>query len=64
MKTRLELQEQYGKVLNTQELTSKYEVRSFLAPLVFLTERSTGKRYTAQFQHMPRYYFDFVKQNR
>ena len=61
MKTRLELQEQYGKVLNTEELTSKYEVRSFLAPLVFLTERATGKHVIARFQHMPRYYFNFDK---
>ena len=60
MKTKLQLQEEHGgEVLSTTELVSKYEVRSFLAPMVFLTNRATGKKAVAEFQHMPRYYFNF-----
>jgi len=57
--TREELEAEYGEVLTTDDVREKYEVRSFLAPLVFVTDLKTGKRGTLQFQHMPRFYFDW-----
>jgi hypothetical protein len=56
---RARLVEEYGEndVWNTKELTAKFEVRSFLAPLCFVTDRATGKKGTVMFQHMPRFYF-------
>ena len=62
MKTKEELLIKYGgEILNTTELQEKYKVKSFLAPLVFLTDKETGKNVVAQFQHMPRYYFNFTE---
>lgn len=61
-RSRLELQTLYGeKVLNTVELQCGYTVHSFLAPFVSLTDTKTGEKYTAEFQHSPRYYFSFEK---
>jgi len=49
----------YGKVWDTQELQAEFEVDSFLAPYVLVRRKSDGKRGTLQFQHMPRYYFNW-----
>ena len=57
--TREELQEKYGEVLNTDEATEKYSFQSFLAPFAFVTRKSDGVKGTVQFQHHPRFYFNF-----
>jgi len=48
-----------GNVWNTEELRRDFDVRAFLAPYVVVTRRSDGVKGTLQFQHRPRFYFDF-----
>ena len=53
------LERSYGRVYDTKELTSDFEVEQFAAPLVIVKRKSDGKRGSLFFQHYPRYYFDF-----
>ena len=50
-----------GNVLTTQQVRDRFEVISFLAPFCDVKERATQVRGTLEFQHSPRFYFDFVK---
>jgi len=43
----------------TKELMSEFEVKSFIAPLVFVRRKSDGVEGTMEFTHSPRMYFDF-----
>jgi hypothetical protein len=56
---RSRLEEQHGQVWSTDELTTDFEVRTFLAPCVGVTRRSDGMRGTLFFQHRPRFYWGF-----
>ncbi len=57
-----ELTEQYGKdVYTTDELGEAFEVHSFTAPFVIVTKKDTNEKGTLEFSHMPRVYFNFVK---
>lgn len=57
---RAQLEAQYGQVWTSQELrASKYEVVAFLAPYVMVRDRETGKKGSMEFQHSPRFYFNF-----
>jgi DNA-directed RNA polymerase subunit M/transcription elongation factor TFIIS len=51
----------YGEVWSTQELSQDFTVQGFLAPFVSVTKKSSGKTGTLEFQHMPRFYFNFVE---
>lgn len=54
------LEAKYGKVWNTQELQQDFEVLQFMAPYV-VVKRKDGKMGSLQFQHMPRYYFNWCE---
>ena len=56
---RKRLEEIHGQVWNTDELTRDFSVLSFAAPWVIVTRKSDGKRGCLEFQHMPRFYFNF-----
>ena len=59
---RAELEAQYGKgnVWSTQEIRdSQYEIVAFLAPFVIVRDKTTGKKGSLEFQHSPRFYFNF-----
>jgi len=56
---RAELEQRYGRVWNTQELTRDFDVQGFMAPFVVVRRKSDGMAGTLEFQHMPRYYFSF-----
>jgi hypothetical protein len=58
---RLELEERYGKVWNRDQMRAEFEVLGFMAPLVVVKERATGKLGSLEFQHMPRFYFNWVE---
>lgn len=49
-----------GDVFDTAELTDKFNVHSFLAPFCSVTRKSDGKKGTLQFDHRPRFYYNFV----
>ena len=57
---RAKLEEQYGKVWNTEELRSEFEVLGFMAPLVMVRNRATREKGSLEFQHSPRFYFNFI----
>lgn len=56
---RQRLEEQHGRVWNTQELSQDFEVQSFSAPFVIVRRKSDGALGSLLFQHMPRFYFQF-----
>lgn len=55
------LEEKYGMVWNTQQLSMEFEVMSFMAPFAMVKHRVTNAVGLLTFQHDPRYYFDFQK---
>ena len=42
----------------TDQVREMFEVHSFLAPFVFVTRKSDGKKGTLEFTHAPRWYPD------
>jgi len=61
---REKLEERYGKdnVWDTQEMTDQFSVMSFVAPYVIVNRN--GKEGTLQFQHSPRFYFDYKENSK
>ena len=54
------LEVKYGRLWSTSELTEEFEVVGFLAPLVVVRRRSDGQMGSLEFQGTPRFYFNFV----
>ena len=59
--SRVQLESQYGQVWSTDELKKDFEVIGFMAPLVIVKEITTGAKGSMEFQHHPRFYFNYVK---
>ena len=55
------LESLHGQVWDTTELSSDFNVMGFAAPLVVVTRKSDGVSGSLEFQHRPRFYFDFQK---
>jgi hypothetical protein len=55
------LQARHGDVWDTAELGQAFEVQGFMAPYVVVKRRSDGVVGSLQFQHSPRFYFNFQK---
>jgi hypothetical protein len=53
------LEAQQGQVWDTQQLAQDFEVLGFLAPLVVVRRRSDGVKGSLEFQHCPRFFFNF-----
>ena len=53
------LEAQHGQVWSTSDLSSDFEVLGFMAPLVVVRRRSDGRKGSLEFQHGPRFYFNF-----
>lgn len=53
------LQGQYGEAWDTNELRRDFDVLGFMAPLVVVRRKSDGVRGSLEFQHSPRFYFNF-----
>lgn len=53
------LEAQYGQVWDTTELQEAFVVMGFMAPLVAVQRKSDGAKGSLEFQHSPRFYFDF-----
>jgi hypothetical protein len=58
---RAKLEEKYGKdnVFSTDEATEKFNFVGFGAPFVAVVRKSDGASGTLEFNHRPRFYFDF-----
>ena len=53
------LEAQHGQVWNTEELSQDFEVIGFLAPFAVVRRRSDDVKGSLEFQHRPRFYFNF-----
>jgi hypothetical protein len=56
-----ELEKLHGEVLSTADAVQKYEFIAFCAPFVEVRRRLDGRLGTLEFQHSPRFYFEFVE---
>jgi len=56
---RHELEALHGQVWDTEELGRDFEVVGFLAPFVVVKRRSDGATGSLEFQHQPRWFFNF-----
>jgi hypothetical protein len=55
------LEAKHGQVWDTIQLSQDYVVRGFLAPFVVVERKADGVVGSLEFQHMPRYYYNFRK---
>ena len=58
--TREALEQCYGQVWDTGQLTADFEVIGFMAPFVIVRRRSDRVKGALEFQHNPRFYYDFT----
>jgi hypothetical protein len=54
------LEAQHGQVWDTAQLAEHFEVLGFAAPYVVVRRRSDQRKGSLEFQHLPRFYFNFV----
>lgn len=57
---RQRLEARHGQVWDTPELSNDFEVIGFMAPYVVARRKSDGRKGSLEFQHMPRFYFNFA----
>jgi hypothetical protein len=57
---RKRLEAQHGQVWDTTRLSTEFEVLGFAAPYVVVLRKSDGRKGSLEFQHHPRFYFNFV----
>ena len=53
------LEAEYGQVWTTTELSEDFEVLGFLAPYVVVRRKCDSVKGSLEFQHQPRFYFNF-----
>lgn len=53
------LEARYGEVWDTEQLARDFTVIVFLAPIIVVRRKSDGVKGSLEFQHQPRYYFNF-----
>jgi len=56
---RAALEATHGRVWDTDELGREFEVVGFLAPYVVVRRKSDGQVGSLEFQHQPRFYFNY-----
>jgi hypothetical protein len=54
------LEAQYGQVWSTDEMSEEFEAIGFMAPLIVVRRRMDGRNGSLEFQHTPRFYFNFL----
>jgi len=57
---RKRLEAQHGQVWDTSQLSNDFEVLAFAAPFVVVRRKSDGRKGSLEFQHHPRFYFNFA----
>ena len=57
--SRRALEDRYGETWTTDQLRDDFEVIGFMAPLVAVRRKSDGCKGSLEFQHSPRFYFNF-----
>lgn len=61
--SRQALEAVHGQVWDTSELSRDFNVTGFLAPFVVVRRKSDGVKGSLEFQHGPRFYFNFSPHN-
>lgn len=62
--SRTALESVYGQVWDTSELQRDFVVVGFLAPYVIVERQDNREEGTLEFQHHPRFYYDFRSSKR
>ena len=57
---RKRLEARYGQIWDAAQLAEDFTVLGFMAPYVVVRRRSDGRKGSLEFQHVPRFYFNFV----
>ncbi len=57
------LEAEHGKVWDTDQLVEEFEAIGFMAPLVVVRRRVDGVKGSLEFQHSPRFYFNWQPHN-
>ena len=57
---RQRLEAQYGQVWDTAQFSQDFEVLGFMAPYVVVRRMADGCKGSLEFQHHPRFYFNFI----
>ena len=57
---RQRLEARYGHIWDAAQLADDFEVLGFMAPYVVVRRRFDGRKGSLEFQHLPRFYFNFV----
>lgn len=57
--SREHLEQKHGQVWSTDQLREEFEVLGFMAPYVVARRRSDGVKGSLEFQHNPRFYFNW-----
>ena len=55
------LEEKYGQVWDTDQLTDDFDIQGFMAPFIVVTRKGDRQKGSLEFQHSPRFYFNFRK---
>lgn len=56
---RAECERVYGKCWDTDEVRKEFDVLGFMAPFVVVRRKADGKKGSLEFQHSPRFYFNW-----
>jgi hypothetical protein len=59
--SREDLEQRYGKVWNTSEMSEEFTVTGFAAPFAVVRRKRDSQVGSLEFQHSPRFYFNFVE---
>jgi len=59
VQVREDLEKEFGQVWDTDQLRADFEVVGFRAPWVVVRRRTDGVEGSMEFQHHPRFYFQF-----
>ena len=58
------LEAEHGQVWDTGQLSDDFQVQGFMAPFVIVRRKRDGQRGSLEFQHDPRFYFNFESYSR
>ena len=58
------LEAEHGQVWSTDQLSEDFEAIGFMAPLIVVRRRSDGAKGSLEFQHSPRFYFNWQQHNK